>query len=118
MTYEEYCKKCDDSYNYFKDAYERLTPEQRRLQDAKDRQASRDRGFRQYMTYLQERGYGSEPEPEPVVPKEPVYNYADSQEVRATINHLEGKVNGALKMAHSHSKGSKKYNTYILEDSI
>ena len=101
MTYEEYCKKCDDSYNYFKDAYERLTPEQRRLQDDKDRQASRDRSFRQYMTYLQERGYGSDPVPAPVAPKEP-FNFADSQEVRATINHLEHRLN-----THSHSKKDK-----------
>ena len=117
MTLEEYFKQCDDSYNYFKAAYERLTLAQRKAQDAKDRQQARDRSYRGYMTYLQDRGYGSDPMPEPAAPKEAVFNYADSKEVRAGINHLESRVNGLLKMGHSHSKGSKKYNTYSLEDS-
>jgi hypothetical protein len=111
MTLEEYFKQCDDSYNYFKAAYERLTPEQRKAQDAKDRQQARDRSYRRYMTYLQDRGYGSEPTPGPVTPKEAV-RYADAQKLEAGINHLENRVNGLLKMGHTHSKGSKKYNTY------
>lgn len=104
MTLEEYFKKCDDSYAYFKAAYERLTPEQRQAQDAKDRQQARDRSYRGYMTYLQERGYGSEPTPSPATPKE-VVRYGDAQKLEAGINHLENRVNGLLKMGHTHSKG-------------
>lgn len=104
MTLEEYFKRCDDSYNYFKAAYERLTPEQRKVQDAKDRQQSRDRSYRRYMAYLQDRGYGSEPMPEPATPKESVFNFADSRSVRASINHLEHRINRLEDKPHGFRK--------------
>ena len=92
MTLQEYFKQCDDSYNYFKDAYERLTPEQRKAQDAKDRQQARDRSYRGYMTYLQDRGYGNEPTPNPIPTTPAPYNFVDSREMRASVNHLERRI--------------------------
>jgi len=75
-----------------------------------------DRRIRQGLNHIKNLKYFGEPTPEPVAPKAVVYNYADSKEVRATINHLEGRVNeldGFKKMAHSHSKSVRgKYNTY------
>jgi len=88
--------------SYFQEQYDRLPPQWKRYVDARDRQEGRDRAWNKYMTYLQDRGYGSDPVTDPVAPKAPVYNFADSQEVRATINHLEHRLN-----THSHSKKGK-----------
>jgi hypothetical protein len=84
-----------------------LTAEQK----ADIKQSLRDTELRRQGMYFkrfdQER-YGS-PEPDPVAPKTLMYNYADSKEVRASINHIEGEVNGLKKMAHTHSKKEDKY---------
>ena len=93
--------------SYFQEQYDKLSPEQKRYIYDRDRQWQMARCYSNSI---------HRPEPEPVAPKAVVYNYADSQEVRATINHLEGKVNGTLKMAHTHSKKGNKYNTYSLEE--
>jgi hypothetical protein len=60
------------------------------------------------MAYLQDRGYGSEPTPEPAAPKEAIPS-GDAQKLEAGINHLENRVNGLLKMGHTHSKKEDKY---------
>ena len=83
-----------------------LTAEQK--QDIQ--QSLRDQRLRKQGNYYREmdlKHYGS-PEPKPVTPKAVVFNYADSQEVRAVQNHHDNEITGLKKMAHSHSKGSKK----------
>jgi hypothetical protein len=112
MTLDEYNQQCDSRHQHCQDAYNNLSPKQREYIDNRDRRQARDQDFMQYMGYLTDRGYGSEPTPEPVAPKE-VVRYGDAQKLEAGINHLENRVNGLLKMAHSHSKSVKgKYNTY------
>ena len=66
----------------------------------------------QYFSRMDREIYGT-PEPEPPQLRERiVYGYADTKEVRLAVNALENKVNGLMKMSHTHSKKVSKYNTY------
>ena len=88
--------------SYFQEQYDKLSPEQKRYIYDRDRASQMARCM-----------FRKEPVPEPVAP--PVDNARVDrklQEQDAVINNLENKVNGTMKMAHTHSKGSKKYNTY------
>lgn len=88
-----------------------LTAEQK----ADIKQSLRDQRLRNWMNYCRQQDCKNHmPPAHEIEPKEVlVYNYADSKEVRATLNHLENRVNGLLKMGHSHSKSVRgKYNTY------
>lgn len=57
-----------------------------------------------YFSRMDREIYGT-PAPAIVIPQEKiVYGYKDSKELRASINALENKVNGLMKMGHTHSK--------------
>jgi len=80
--------------SYFQEQYDKLSPEQKRYIYDRDRASQMARCM-----------FRKEPVPEPVAP--PVDNARVDrklQEQDAVINNLENKVNGTMKMAHTHSK--------------
>ena len=96
-----------DGYS-FVDAYNRLTPEQRAHVDARDRHWQMGRCFTTSCARLR----AMETPPEPKIEHPQKLGFADSLEVRASINHLENELTSVKKMCHTHSKSRTKEGTY------
>jgi hypothetical protein len=88
----------------FVDAYNRLTPDQKRHVDDRDRHWQMGRCFATSCARL--RAMETPPEPKSEHPQK--LGFADSQEVRASINHLENEITGIKRMSHTHDKINRK----------
>ena len=80
-----------------------LPPEWQAYVRARDHQQEMGRCYASNMAYLR----ASLMPPEPKIEYTQKLGFADSKEVRASINHLENELTSVKKMCHSHSKKRK-----------